>query len=192
MPGQARDRHRGKLKTRRLLAAPAVSFGVQGYVEELPPSFTSAVVLIGRPGIAATQMAWGEAVRRNAGTNRLTLDKDILNAKVTYWTDNGAYYCYCNTYRSTPDRRVPMHVTIKALKAYHKSIGLHIDMYHLDSGFWHSAHSDGRCDGTQANLELGLAINCPTTSPPHPDTPHTHALFCPLSDTHSLCSVLTI
>lgn len=70
--------------------APSVGFGVQGYVEELTPSFTSAVILVGRTGIAATQMAWGEAVRRNAGTDRLTLDKDILNSKVTYWTDNGA------------------------------------------------------------------------------------------------------
>jgi len=51
-------------------AAPSVSFGVQGYVEELPAGFSSAVVLIGRPGIAATQMAWGEAVRRNAGSRR--------------------------------------------------------------------------------------------------------------------------
>eukprot|EP01043_Picozoa_sp_COSAG02_P072509 COSAG02_NODE_13693_length_1360_cov_32.299762_1_plen_359_part_01 len=64
--------------------APSVGFGVQGYVEELPPSFSSAVILVGRTGIAATQMAWGEAVRRNAGTSRLTLDKDILNSKVTY------------------------------------------------------------------------------------------------------------
>ena len=71
--------------------SPSVSFGVQGYVEELPAGFTSAVVLIGRQGIAATQMAWGEAVRRYAGTTRLTLDKDILNSKVTYWTDNGGY-----------------------------------------------------------------------------------------------------
>eukprot|EP01043_Picozoa_sp_COSAG02_P010669 COSAG02_NODE_380_length_23483_cov_8.034382_7_plen_362_part_00 len=71
-------------------AAPSVGFGVQGYVEELPPGFKSSVIMVGRVGIAATQMAWGEAVRRNAGTNRLTLDKDILNSKVTYWTDNGA------------------------------------------------------------------------------------------------------
>ena len=43
----------------------------------------------------------------------------------------GAYYCYCNTFRSNPDRRVPMHVVIKSLKEYHKKLGLHIDMYHL-------------------------------------------------------------
>ena len=77
-------------------AAPSVSFGVQGYVEELPAGFSSAVVLIGRTGIAATQMAWGEAVRRKAATRRLTLDKDVLNSKVTYWTDNGAY-CECHS-----------------------------------------------------------------------------------------------
>eukprot|EP01043_Picozoa_sp_COSAG02_P010670 COSAG02_NODE_380_length_23483_cov_8.034382_8_plen_74_part_00 len=50
-----------------------------------------------------------------------------------------------------------MHTTIRDLKAYHKSIGLHIDMYHLDSGFWHSAHADGHCDGVcsvQPKLQL--------------------------------------
>ena len=55
-------------------------------------------------------------MRRHAGTHRLTLDEDILNSKIHYLMDNGAYYCYCNTFRSTPDRRVPMHITIKALK----------------------------------------------------------------------------
>ena len=77
-----------------------------------------------------------------------------------------ADYCYCNTYRSTPDRRVPMHTTIKDLKAYHKSIGLHIDMYHLDSGFWHSAHPDGRCDGICSGntlLFLPIPVRCALT-----------------------------
>ena len=44
-----------------------------------------------------------------------------------------------------------MHLVIKALKAYHASIGLQIDMYHLDSGFWHSAEPDGHCDGVVAS-----------------------------------------
>ena len=44
-----------------------------------------------------------------------------------------------------------MHLTIKALQAYHRSLGLNIDMYHLDSGFWHSAHKDGHCDGVTAS-----------------------------------------
>ena len=43
-----------------------------------------------------------------------------------------------------------MHIVIKSLKEYHKKLGLHIDMYHLDSGFWHSAHADGHCDGVTA------------------------------------------
>jgi len=71
-----------------------VAFGVQGYVEELPASFDHRVVLVGRPGIAAATMAWGQVVRRRANTTRLNLDQDILNRKVTYWTDNGAYFWY--------------------------------------------------------------------------------------------------
>ena len=62
--------------------SPRVSFGVHGYVEELPSDFSHATVLVGRQGIAATQMAWGETVRRHAGTTRLSLDQDPLNSKV--------------------------------------------------------------------------------------------------------------
>ena len=33
---------------------------------------------------------------------------------------------------------------------YHKSIDLHVGIYHLDP-FWHSHHADGRCDGATAS-----------------------------------------
>lgn len=133
-------------------------------------------------------MAWGAAITAHAGTTRLSLADDILNSKVTYWTDNGeppksiffcpccsisflsiwigAYYCYCNTYRQTPDRRVPMHIIIKNLTEYHRSLGLHIDMYHLDSGFWHSAHADGHCDGVTASNWSASEFHWPHTTGP--------------------------
>jgi hypothetical protein len=63
-------------------ASSRVAFGVQGYVEELPPSFEHAVVLVSRKGMAASQMAWGATIRRHANTVRLHLDEDILNRKV--------------------------------------------------------------------------------------------------------------
>ena len=86
--------------------------------------------------------------------------------QLIYLTDAGSRFCYCYTYRleaaakslrpgqpaSCPTRGgCPMHLVIKALKAYHASIGLQIDMYHLDSGFWHSAEPDGHCDGVVAS-----------------------------------------
>jgi hypothetical protein len=62
-----------------------------------------------------------------------------------------------------------MHVTVKALQAYHASIGLHIDMYHLDSGYWHSAHSDGHCDGVTASNWSASEFHWPHTNG-HPDS----------------------
>lgn len=76
-----------------------IAVGVQGYVEELPPSFSHEAVLVGRVGISAAQMAWGTTVRAHANTTRLTLDTDLYNRKLHYMTDNGAYYCYCNRWR---------------------------------------------------------------------------------------------
>jgi hypothetical protein len=121
-----------------------VAFGVQGYVEELPPAFSQAVLMVGRLGVRATQMAWGQTLRAHANTRRLSLDQDVLNSKVTYWTDNGAYYCYCNN----PVQ--PMHVTVAALRDYHRSLGLNISLYHFDP-FWHSGRADGRCEGAFAS-----------------------------------------
>jgi hypothetical protein len=64
-----------------------VAFGVQGYVEVLPPSFQHAVVLVSRKGMGASQIAWGQTVRRHANTVRLNLDEDILNRKVILFID---------------------------------------------------------------------------------------------------------
>ena len=156
----------GSLHVEPKSTAKAVTFGVQGLVEELPPAFSQEVLLVGREGIAATQMAWGATLRQRSNTSRLTLDEDILNSKVTYWTDNGAYYCYCNTFRSNPDRRVPMHIIMKNLTDYHTSLGLNITMYHLDSGWWHSAHADGHCDGVTASNWSASQFHWPHTTGP--------------------------
>ena len=84
-------------------------------------------------------------------------------------TDNGAYYCYCNRWRDNKNAHgghydTPMHLTIKALQKYHRELGLHIDMYHLDSGFWHSAHSDGHCDGVTASNWSASEFHWPHTT----------------------------
>ena len=83
--------------------------------------------------------------------------------------DNGAYYCYCNRWYSNKNPSgghydTPMHLTIAALQQYHRSLGLDIEMYHLDSGFWHSSHSDGHCDGVTASNWSASEFHWPHTS----------------------------
>ena len=80
------------------------------------------------------------------------------------FTDNGAYYCYCNSFKDNPDRRYPMHEVIRNLTEYHRSLGLNITMYHLDSGFWHSAHADGHCDGVTASNWSASEFHWPSVS----------------------------
>lgn len=87
-------------------------------------------------------------------------------------TDNGAWFCYCNRWRSNKNAQgghydTPMHVTMKALQQYHTDLGLHLEMYHLDSGFWHSAHADGHCDGVTASNWSASEFHWPHT----PDGP---------------------
>ena len=52
------------------------------------------------------------------------------------------------------------------LTEYHKSIGLNITMYHLDSGWWHSAHADGHCDGVTASNWSASQFHWPHTTGP--------------------------
>jgi hypothetical protein len=121
--------------------------GVSGLVAELPAGFEQRVLLVGRGGIAAAISGWGAAMTANMpGGGRLTLEADVYSRATHYMTDNGAVYCYCNDVTGTP-----MHETVAALIAYHRSLGINPGLYHLDP-FWHSHHvDDGHCDGVTAS-----------------------------------------
>ena len=72
-----------------------------------------------------------------SNTRRLRLGEDLLSRKVSYWTDNGAYFCYYNRWRNNRNASggqydTPVGVTIRALRDYHRSLGLKIELYHLD------------------------------------------------------------
>ena len=65
-------------------------------------------------------------------------------------TDNGGYYCFCQVQPCQAASKVPMHVTIDLLQKYHKSLNMHVGIYHLDP-FWHTHRANGHCDGPWAS-----------------------------------------
>ena len=132
---------------------PGLSVGSSGYITMLPPGFQQRVMLTGRHGSSSAWDAFGSFTRALGKTQRLTLEDDILDRRVSYWTDNGAYYCYCGRQNceGCPDQHTPMGEVLERLQIYHKSLGLKIEMYHLDSGFWHSQNPLGLCNGVTAS-----------------------------------------
>ena len=62
--------------------------GVQGKVLSLPAGFTQRVALVPRRGIAAAYAGYGEMVTATHRYSKFTLDDDILNKRLSYWTDN--------------------------------------------------------------------------------------------------------
>lgn len=59
--------------------------------------------------------------------------------------DNGGYYCFCQVAPCEAAAKVPMHVTIDRLRAYHKSVKLKVGIYHLDPVCLNDTHTHTAC-----------------------------------------------
>jgi hypothetical protein len=71
-------------------------------------------------------------MQANGGSIKMNLADDEYNRVVHYMMDNGGYYCFCQVAACEAAAKVPMHVTIDRLRAYHQSLKLRVGIYHLD------------------------------------------------------------
>lgn len=65
--------------------------GVSSEVNSLPIGFSHRTVLSAGKGITATLNQWGRGLRALHSTDRMDTSDPVVN-KLSYWTDNGAYY----------------------------------------------------------------------------------------------------
>ena len=113
----------------------ALAAGANGYIASIPPGWTVSVSMSARLGINAAMLDWGEVARIQHSTTKLTLDDDLLSAKLGYVQDDGGYYCFCEyTDRHLNNRSGfgPAGRTMTALKRYHAELGLDLGVYHID------------------------------------------------------------
>jgi hypothetical protein len=74
-------------------ASSRLVIGPLGTATSLPPRYTtSAGIWASSDGINAATFEWGAALQAAYGTRRLPLSRDVLNDKLSYWSDNGAVY----------------------------------------------------------------------------------------------------
>ena len=110
--------------------------GVQAYITSLPPAFSTTFILAtSAQGITDAVMRYGAALRSQHGTTRTPKQDDALRNKVSYWSDNGAYYMDMHW---TKFFQVGLHTpetVFQQLKQYHASIGAHVGTYQMDP-YW--------------------------------------------------------
>jgi hypothetical protein len=75
-----------------VFAQRRLSWGLAGSVAASPAGFQTSVGLFAGTGISETTYAWGRIMTAAYATRRLPLSRDVLNGKLSFWTDNGAVY----------------------------------------------------------------------------------------------------
>lgn len=74
-----------------LEVTPTWETGVSSEVSRLPAGFAHRTILVAGQGITSTMDSWGQKLRTCHGTERIDKLDPVIN-KLSYWTDNGAYY----------------------------------------------------------------------------------------------------
>jgi hypothetical protein len=70
-----------------------IVFGIQPAVQYLPIGFSHSIILAFSPGISTAWETWGQTLRDLYQRERSD-GSDILNKKISYWTDSFAAYYY--------------------------------------------------------------------------------------------------
>lgn len=140
---------------------PRTSWGLQGPVSAVPVGFRTSVGLFAGAGVAATTYAWGALMTGAYSTARLPLSRDVLNEKLSFWSDNGAVYfqsywdgvCKRNCSAQGPGHDAE--TLFRALKAYHTQENLPFAIYQLDTWWFYQ----------QADVTEGGDLDCVDWTP---------------------------
>ena len=131
--------------------------GLYSTVAAVPAGFNSTYALWASPrGVSEAALAWGAAMQAIYGTQRLPTSRDVLNRKLSYWSDNGAtlFQSYWDTHcptRNCTAVSIPngtnAESTFLALKASHAADGLPFGLYQLDT-WWFTQWADRQPGGS--------------------------------------------
>ena len=113
--------------------------GLYSTITSIPAGQASRVVLAaGSRGVSATTLAWGALLQVAYRTTRLPTSRDVLNGKLSYWSDNGAtlfqsyWDSHCPT-RNCTAVSIPNGTTAEgtfiALKEYHTAQRMPVALY---------------------------------------------------------------
>jgi hypothetical protein len=111
-------------------AADGVRCGWHGDLAEAPPGFATELALWAADGPRAALDTWLGELRRRHNTVRPSRYADTGLARLSYWTDNGAYYYY----RTEPDTDYV--TTLERAVGDCEARGIPIGLVQIDSWFY--------------------------------------------------------
>lgn len=111
---------------------PRLVGGVQGYVSDLPPRFTSSIALVASAaGATDAVYAFGALLRERYRTLKMPKAADVMRNQLSYWSDNGAFYEDDYWAKFFSPTNSPQIILAK-LKAEHARLGVAFGTYQLD------------------------------------------------------------
>lgn len=138
-------------------SAQRLSAGLYSTITSVPPAFESRYAIFpSAHGVSAAALEWGAAWQRVYGTQRIPTSQDVLNKKLSYWSDNGATLFQSYWDRHCPTRNcsavaVPngtnAEETFLSLKASHVADGIPAALYQLDT-WWFYQWADRQPGGS--------------------------------------------
>lgn len=107
--------------------------GVQGYAVNLAPGYTHKVALVSSAaGITDAVLRYGAGLQAAYGTaaGRPPPSEDVLSHKLSYWTDNGAYYD-CSWWGAWAPGKPTANDVLRNLSAWHAQAGFPFASYQV-------------------------------------------------------------
>lgn len=118
------------------LGKGTVSWGILGSIKEIPPHFSSSVILVYNKSPGKALKLWGDNLRKLYGKARKPAPH-FQNDYLGYWTDNGAYYYYNTVKNRTYEQ------TLYGVYKYSKEARIPYRYLQIDSWWYYKS------DGTQ-------------------------------------------
>lgn len=112
-----------------------VSWGILGSIKEIPPNFSSSVILVYGKGPGKAMKLWGDCLRKIYGKARRPAPH-FQNDYLGYWTDNGAYFYY-NTLRNKTYEQ-----TLYEVYKYSKRAGIPYRYLQIDSWWYYKSNGN--------------------------------------------------
>ena len=136
------------------------SAGLYSTVTSIPANFSSRYAIWASPnGVSAAALEWGAEMQRIYKTERLPTSRDIINSKLSYWSDNGATLFQAYWDQHCPTRNctavsIPngtnAEQTFLALKNSHVADNIPVAIYQLDTWWFYQ----------WADFEKGGSLDC--------------------------------
>lgn len=130
---------------------PRLACGLSGAVPHIPAGTVHRTIVTAARGMNRAFEAWGAALRKLAGVPSRRADEDAALTFLNYWTDAGAAYWYGVMPGKTYEQ------TLREVFLHHRSIGLPVGVYQLDS-WWY--HRDGEYDGSITRWQPKARVLC--------------------------------